>query len=358
MEPCPSSASTTTCGQNRVWLGTKYLTCTIGVLLLYGNLQERILFQSLPGEHFRMTVFLVFSNRLAAITFTLFQLHRTGESVAPSAPVWKYLAISLSGIVAAFSQVELMMYVSYAWQFFSRSFKMIPVMICSMAIAGKRFSEDCWWIAIFMSVGLYCMYAQGSIWGPATTFLDPTAVSTGRGYLCLLLYLASEAFGYAFQEHIFAKHATTVYNQMLFVNLGAIVFTFLRLLLYSNNLTRALVFSLVHPLFFLELALLCAISVGGQWLVFSQIKHFGGSFCALTMTLRQVAAVLCSQATAGFGINCGQYFGLLLVLGSVARVALLRYGDFMTRSAEEAPLLDKEDNMPACDSTTQAKEDC
>merc|ERR1719183_1234450 len=92
----------------------------IGMLVIYGLLQERIM--SLPyGDPpvmFTDSVLLVFCNRVVAIMFSLFMVTVKGESFQNKAPLWKYLAISFSSTYARASRTR--PHCGNIWRFHSR----------------------------------------------------------------------------------------------------------------------------------------------------------------------------------------------------------------------------------------------
>merc|ERR1712039_906820 len=61
------------------------------------------------------------------------------ESLRNSAPLWKYLAISLSNVGATWCQYEALKFVAFPVQMLGKSFKMMPVMIWGIVISQKRY---------------------------------------------------------------------------------------------------------------------------------------------------------------------------------------------------------------------------
>eukprot|EP00434_Breviolum_minutum_P027662 symbB.v1.2.024468.t1/scaffold2266.1/size83935/11 len=117
-----------------VWGGV-YATGIIGALWVYGLLQERIMSQPYDGEMFPDSVFLVFCNRFLAIWFGLLMVKVKGEDWMPKAPLWRYLVVSLSNVLATTCQYEALKYVSFPVQMLGKSFKMMPVMLWGIVIS-------------------------------------------------------------------------------------------------------------------------------------------------------------------------------------------------------------------------------
>merc|ERR1719299_356480 len=135
-----------------------------------------------------------------------------GESLVNGAPLWKYLAISFSNVYASTCQYEALKYVSFPVQMLGKSFKMMPVMVWGMAIAGKSYSWTDWMIA-------------GAVTGGVTEFLMTGQInsahaqgSSSYGLLLLACFLGLDGFTSTFQEKLFKDHKTSKYNQMLYVN--------------------------------------------------------------------------------------------------------------------------------------------
>merc|ERR1719145_345631 len=135
----------------------------IGMLVVYGLLQERIMAVPYGEDRFTDSVFLVFCNRAVAVVFALAMAAVKGESFRNSAPLWKYLAISFSNVYASACQYEAFKYVSFPVQMLGKSFKMMPVMVWGMAVSGKRFSVTDWMIAFAVTGGVVEFLMTGPI---------------------------------------------------------------------------------------------------------------------------------------------------------------------------------------------------
>ena len=58
------------------------------------------------GSLFGDAVFLVFCNRAVAVLFACGMVVAKGESIVNAAPLWKYIAVSLSNVYASTCQYE------------------------------------------------------------------------------------------------------------------------------------------------------------------------------------------------------------------------------------------------------------
>jgi len=174
-----------------------YVAGIIGTLATYGLLQERIMSQPYSGgEFFRVSLFLVFINRIVAIAFTLVMISIRGEAFGLGAPWWKYLAISFSLVGASTCQYDALKYVSFPVQMLGKSFKMMPVMIWSMMISQKRYGLTDWLVALMVTVGV----VQFLMFGPISS---PTNRGNSMyGLLLLLCFLPLDGFTSTFQEKL------------------------------------------------------------------------------------------------------------------------------------------------------------
>jgi len=284
----------------------------IGMLIMYGLLQERIM--SLPyGDPpmlFTDSVALVFCNRLVAVIFAVSMAIGKGESLVNKAPLWKYLAISFSNVYASACQYDALKYVSFPVQMLGKSFKMMPVMLWGMAVSGKSYSSTDWLVAFAVTGGV----TEFLMTGPISSHGD--SGSSTYGLMLLLGFLLLDGFTSTFQEKLFKEHTTTKYNQMIYINFGSCIISSATLIL-SGRLADAVAFAAGHPAFVRDAMSLSAAAVGGQWFIYSQVKEFGALVFAATMNVRQVVSILISYATYGHSITGLQIIGLGMVFGGL-----------------------------------------
>lgn len=317
--------------------GLPYFLGIIGALLVYAFLQERIMLYPRGTKHFPVPTFVVLCNRAAAICFACFQMRRNGEPLQTTAPKRIYLVIAAMHIGASTSQYEMSEYLPHSEQAVAKAFKMIPVMLCSMVVTGARYTIMGWTTALTLSLGLSQMLWASVPFEPGGPTEDTEDNGPLTGLPFLLAFFLCESVALCYQEKLFIDMKTSVCDQLLYINLGTCIASLLALVL-TGDLNRALLFCGGHPGFAVYVFLLCVVSVGGQWLVYTQVKAFGVAIFALTMTVRQVASLLLAFATIGDNISFVQYLGLLVVIISLLQMS--RVGLRQT-STEERPLLDR-----------------
>jgi len=266
------------------------------------------------GVYFKTSVFMVLCNRLWAILYAAIMVCMKGESFKNVAPLWKYLAISFSNVAATYCQYEALKWVSFPVQMLGKSFKMMPVMIWSILISGKKYKAKDWAIAAAVTFGVTEFLLTGDI--SSSKHKKGEKDTSIYGLLLLCGFLASDGFTSTFQEKLFSEGKGSKYNQMLYVNMGSAVVSF-STLVASGALFSSIQFCSDHPLFFAHAMSLSAAAVFGQWCIYSQVKEFGALVFAMTMNLRQVISILVSYIMYGHSITILQVFGLISVFGAL-----------------------------------------
>lgn len=317
----------------------------IGSLVLYGIFQEGIMTVPYDGSLFTFSVFLVLCNRLAAVLFAVIMAQVKGESMGNQAPIWKYLIVSLSNVYASSCQYEALKYVSFAVQMLGKSFKMMPVMIWGIIISGKSYSLRDWMVALTVTAGC----TEFLMTGPIHSKVDAT--NSMKGFLLLGGFLALDGLTSTFQEKLFKEHQTTKYNQMLYINLLSAAVSFVTLLA-TGNFLPAITFSMEHPKFLADCALLSGSAVASQWCIYSQIKEFGALVFAATMNVRQVVSILVSYVKYHNPVTALQILGLLLIFAALFFKSIAAMLE--ASKSEKKPLIkgiieDKVEGVPATD---------
>merc|ERR1719261_2148442 len=188
---------------------------------------------------------------------------------------------------------------------------MMPVMIWGILISGKSYGMKDWLIA-------------AAITGGVTEFLMTGQISAAHadkgdsiyGLALLVGFLACDGFTSTFQEKLFKEHATTKYNQMLYINLFSAITSCLSLLVFGG-FSEAIAFCMAHPQIILDASMLSAGAVGGQFFIYSMVKEFGALAFAATMNVRQVVSIILSYIMYTKPITLLQILGLVLVFGAL-----------------------------------------
>jgi len=297
-----------------------------------------------PPLRFQDSVFLVFMNRLAALMFALVMVYVKGETYKNAAPLWKYLAISFSNVYASSCQYEALKYVSFPVQMLGKSFKMAPVMFWGMAM-GRSYKAQDWGVALAVTGGITAFLMSGPIASGAAD-----SGSSVWGLVLLATFLGLDGFTSTFQEQLFKQHATTKYNQMLYINLGSCLISSFTVLA-TGHLGSALTFLVTQPAFALDATMLSASAVTGQWFIYSQVKDFGALVFAATMNVRQVVSILMSYVHYGHSITGHQVLALFVVFAALSYKSSAGFFVSKEKEKEQTALLKDEANKIGNDGT-------
>ncbi|XP_067097988.1 adenosine 3'-phospho 5'-phosphosulfate transporter 1 [Osmerus mordax] len=292
----------------------KLVFCAAGLqasYLTWGVLQERVMTRSYgattpedQGERFKDSQFLVFMNRILALTVSglwcvLLKQPRHG------APMYKYSFASLSNILSSWCQYEALKYISFPTQVLAKASKVIPVMLMGKIVSRKSYEYWEYLTAALISVGV-SMFLLSS-----TATKHPSTVTTFSGVVILAGYIVFDSFTSNWQDNLFKYKMSSV--QMMFgVNLFSCLFT-VGSLLEQGAFFDSLAFMTRHSEFALHAVLLSVCSACGQLFIFYTIAQFGAAVFTIIMTLRQAIAILLSCFLYGHTVTMVGSFGVAVV---------------------------------------------
>ncbi|XP_033503750.2 adenosine 3'-phospho 5'-phosphosulfate transporter 1 [Epinephelus lanceolatus] len=292
----------------------KLIFCAAGLqasYLTWGVLQERVMTRSYgattpeeEGEKFKDSQFLVFMNRILALTVSglwciLFKQPRHG------APMYKYSFASLSNIMSSWCQYEALKYISFPTQVLAKASKVIPVMLMGKIVSHKSYEYWEYFTAVLISVGV-SMFLLSS--APSK---HPSTVTTFSGIVILIGYIVFDSFTSNWQDNLFKYKMSSV--QMMFgVNLFSCLFT-VGSLLEQGAFFDSLAFMTRHSEFAFHAVLLSVCSACGQLFIFYTISQFGAAVFTIIMTLRQAIAILLSCFLYGHAVTLVGGFGVAVV---------------------------------------------
>ncbi|XP_013870928.1 adenosine 3'-phospho 5'-phosphosulfate transporter 1 [Austrofundulus limnaeus] len=292
----------------------KLIFCAAGLqasYLTWGVLQERVMTRSYgaatpedEGERFKDSQFLVFMNRILALTVSgicclVFKHPRHG------APMYKYSFASLSNILSSWCQYEALKYISFPTQVLAKASKVIPVMLMGKLVSRKTYEYWEYFTAALISVGV-SMFLLSS-----AAAKHPSTVTTFSGVVILAGYIVFDSFTSNWQDNLFKYKMSSV--QMMFgVNLFSCLFT-VGSLLEQGAFFDSLAFMARHSEFAFHAVLLSVCSACGQLFIFYTIGQFGAAVFTIIMTLRQAIAILLSCFLYGHAITVVGGFGVAVV---------------------------------------------
>lgn len=304
-------------------------------LLVYGLLQERIMQTPYDYDIFSHTAFIVFCNRISYIAFGVLLTLVKGESFENHAPLWKYFIISLSNLIASYSQYEALKYVSFTVQMLGKSCKVLPVMLWGSLFFEENYHLVDWLIGAALTSGV----AEFSLTGSVASRTNQN--NSYFGFVLLVMHLTFDGLTSRLQEKLFKDHTTSKYNQLLYINLYSAGIS-LGCLLLSNTLTTALAFCGAHPALLADIAVLGSSSTVSQYFIYSQVQDCGALVLATTMNIRQIISITASHVRYGNTIARMQLFGLAVVFCALFGKLYLRRA---AKSTETRPILQETEDV-------------
>ncbi|KAG1941878.1 adenosine 3'-phospho 5'-phosphosulfate transporter 1 [Pimephales promelas] len=292
----------------------RLIFCAAGLqasYLTWGVLQERVMTRSYgateaegSGERFKDSQFLVFMNRILALTVSglwcvLFKQPRHGV------PMYKYSFASLSNILSSWCQYEALKYISFPTQVLAKASKVIPVMLMGKIVSHKSYEYWEYFTAALISVGVSMFLLSSS------TGKHLSTVTTFSGVIILAGYIVFDSFTSNWQDNLF-KHKMSSVQMMFGVNLFSCLFT-VGSLLEQGAFFDSLAFMSRHSEFAFHAVLLSVCSACGQLFIFYTIAQFGAAIFTIIMTLRQAFAILLSCFLYGHAVTIVGGFGMAVV---------------------------------------------
>ncbi|XP_078391494.1 adenosine 3'-phospho 5'-phosphosulfate transporter 1 [Cetorhinus maximus] len=295
----------------------KLLACVLGLQVSYltwGVLQERVMTKAYgrtetdPGVKFRDSQFLVFMNRILAVTVAGLCCALTKQP-RHGAPMYKYSFASISNILSSWCQYEALKFISFPTQVLAKASKVIPVMLMGKIVSRKSYEYWEYLTAMLISAGVSMFLLSN------TQNKHPSTVTTFSGIVILAGYILFDSFTSNWQDALFKYKMSSI--QMMFgVNLFSCLFT-VGSLLEQGAFFQSLAFMLQHPEFAFHAGLLSICSACGQLFIFYTIGQFGAAVFTIIMTLRQAFAILLSCLIYGHSVTMVGGLGLATVFLSL-----------------------------------------
>lgn len=305
--------------------------------------------------YFHDSQFLVLVNRILAfiaasailITRRFTSRKRRGDRLIPQsgnktttatyeiAPLYLFSFCSISNILSSWCQYEALKYVNFPTQVLSKACKLLPVMMMSRLVSGKRYRPLEYFIAVVISAGmcLFLLFSYDEFHHHHNSIRSINNGKTGSsvisyslfdGLIILSLYLTFDSFTSNWQERVSRDYNVSSLQMMAFVNLFSIVFT-----LTSLAQQRSLIPSLELTLSSWPLARDCLIlslcSATGQLFIFYTISTFGAFTFTFMMTLRQTFAIILSCVIYGHSLSGGAILGVSIVFSGLFGQIYLKF---------------------------------
>lgn len=281
--------------------------------LYYGVLQQALYTKQADGTVFTFTAFTLFiqciGNALMAYLGLLLankfcwekQKAYTNPDTGASQvlPLMKILRspelikVAAVYVFAMFTSNESLQYVSYPAQALAKSCKMVPVMIGSIILRGRRYSTLKYLCVFIVTIGVTMyQFTGGPKKGSSSDLDDLTLVEQAPGLLLLLFSLLLDGISGPGQEHL-KKFGMTNMQQMLACNIWASIFMFV-VALVMGQFNPALEYLRTHPDLWMSLLKFSLSSALGQIFIFACIRTFDSLILSTITTTRKFFTIVLS----------------------------------------------------------------
>lgn len=301
------------------------IACAVAIMISlmgYSILQERIMTRpylpasaKLQAAFFRNSLFLVLANRLfaAGVAVVLIIARRDRDELRCKAPLFDYVSISMSNVIATSCQYEALKWLTFPTVTIGKCAKMLPVMLILNLRSGRQYSYEDFGIVGVVLAGCAVMISSGNV---AATRSGAADQDTPLGFGLLVVYLLFDAITSTYQERLFEKYDMSVYNQMLYINISSACMSVVGLQL-SGGLMESLRFVRLYPRVVTDICMLSVSAVAGQFSITYTIQAFGALLYAGIMTTRQFCSVLASDIIFKHGLTIMQWTGAVMVFSAL-----------------------------------------
>lgn len=278
-----------------------------------------------------------------ALTVTPFVLYQNISSIGkrgilPSLMPSRDLApAALSNCLASPFGYFSLRYINYPMLLLAKSSKLVPVMLCSYILNGKRYSISqimsvaliSFGVALFSSKKNPISFFSALITAgesKSTTESSEDAMNTTIGLCLVSINLLMDGFTNARQDKFKQQRKdTTSFTMMYQMNILQVVFlgTYLvtefflvesgYLPVKESEILKAIVFALKFQSVAKDVALFCITGALGQLFLFYIITEFGSLMCVLITVTRKFFSILLSVVIYRHNVQWWQWIGVASV---------------------------------------------
>lgn len=213
--------------------------------------------------------------------------------------------------------------ISYSAQVLAKSCKMVPVMLMSTLVYGKRYSALEYVCMSLVGVGV-SLFAQRSSTAVTSKLAEPNAP---LGYFLCAANLVFDGYTNAAQDQINAAHpGNSPFHMMCWMNFWTTCYYCAWLFGASTAGRDVLAFCSRHPDAARDVALFCLCGAWGQLFIFFTIKTFGSLTNTLVCTTRKFFNILLSVLWNHNPLLPVQWAGVMMVFTGLISSSLTQHG--------------------------------
>lgn len=299
--------------------------CVSGIyifFLTWGVLQERITtvdyVSSLTGDHgrFRHFVFLNLCQSLVcvAVAWAVLMYRKQGLGPTQTSVLKGYFKVALSGSVGSPFGYAALKHINFPTMILGKSCKLVPVMIMNWLVYRRRFESY-----KYVSVALITIGVSGFMLFEPHRGGKAEVANSLWGLFLLMVNLLIDGATNSWQDQLFILHKIKSLQMMFFMSLfsSAIMFSWLALWPWNDELGRALAFISEYPSVLTDLGLFCLCGALGQVFIFLTIENFGSLSLVTVTVTRKLFTILLSLFWFNHQLRAIQWAFVFLVFAAL-----------------------------------------
>ncbi|RKP07012.1 UAA transporter [Thamnocephalis sphaerospora] len=292
--------------------------------LTWSVLQERISTTPYGADQERFRYFIVLNaiQAFIAALVAYVYLRATGRNLGR--PSWellrKYAQAALTNAMASPFGYASLKHIDYPTLILGKSCKLVPVMLVSFLLYGKRYP-----VYKYASVAAITIGVSGFMLLQPAKAGAAAAGSSLFGLALLLVNLMLDGATNSTQDQVFHKFRVSGQQMMCFMNLFGGLYMFIWLLNpWNAELSQAMAFCARHPAVIKDILVFAFCGALGQCFIFFTLARFGSLVLVTVTVTRKMFSMLLSVFWFGHPMNGGQWVSVAVVFLGIGMDAYMK----------------------------------
>lgn len=296
------------------------LVCSIG----FSALQEGV--TRVPG--FKFSGWMTLVTTMAYCFWALVEMVATTKKIEKKGSWLNYVILSTMTFGGMYSTNYALKFLNYATRIVAKSSKVIPVMLFSTVINGKKYNWKEWGAVLLLVVGI-SLFTLGD--AAAVPSFNPIGIVLITASLCI------DAITSNFEEKVFfrvdnpSSHAEVLLFASLFGSLWS-----LAACVISGELGPAVAHSMANPTVVPSIIMFSTLGYASVSFILGMIKFFGATEAEIVKSMRKVLSIVISFVLFPKALNWKYIAGFITVVGSIGWTFQLKMEKNAAKAAAKA----------------------
>jgi len=310
-----------TCPDNR---SVQFAILTIGSLVCsigFSALQEGV--TRVPG--FKFSGWMTLITTMCFAVCALIEMVGTKGKIEKKASWGNYVLLSTLTFGGMYATNYALKFLNYATRIVAKSSKVIPVMLFSTIINGKKYNWKEWGAVFLLVVGI-CLFTLGDV--ASMPSFNPI------GIVLITLSLCIDAITSNFEEKVFFRvsEPSSHSEVLLFASLFGSVWSLLACYL-TGELAPAIAHSMANTQVVPSIMLFSTLGYASVAFILGMIKFFGATEAEIVKSCRKVLSIVISFVFYPKVLNWKYIAGFITVVGSIAWTFFLKQEKIALKAA-------------------------